>query len=169
MYKEYLAAVSLTVSGERSSLLISGVSKEEKEYFTKKTEVIGDKEYTVKIIADAYGKKTMSYVRKGAYYFYQYDPRTSTEGVLVPINPKMGETWISADKSMKYEVIALEQRFQTPVKKYKKAIWIKGIPNRNPYGIQRAKQYLHYVRGEGLVAMTDARGEFLKYLSEIDK
>ncbi len=142
-------------------------NKKQQEYFTGKKKMIDGKEYTIKITANASGKKTKYYIRKGRYNFYQYDSISNMEGILVPISPKIGETWMSADKSIMYKVISLGQRFRTPLKKYKSAIWIQGIPQQNPYGISRSKHYLHYVKGEGLVAKTNTRGDFLKYLADI--
>ena len=140
-------------------------NEEVKERFTGKTEVINDKEYRIQLEIGEDGAQSVSYYRQDSFYFYKYDSKSKSEGVVVPVDPKMGEVWSSADQSIKYEVIAIDKRFRTPEKKYKSCIWIKGIPQQNPYGIRRAKEYLHYVKGEGLVCYYKCSWRFLKICS----
>lgn len=137
------------------------------ESFDKEKEIIADKQYYVKYRKYGWGDIDTTYYRKGTDNYYHIDKKTLEESVVLPVNPKIGNKWTEIDKSWSYEIIAEDQKFKTPAKKYKNCIkvYCKQLTNKDK---EKNKEYFLYYSPEfGYVGNEDAKGKILSYLSEV--
>lgn len=137
------------------------------EYFDNEKQIIGDKEYYIKYRRYGWGKIDTTYYRKGTYNYYHIDKNTHIESIVLPINPKLGDRWKESDESWSYEVIADDQKFKTPGKKYKNCVKVhcKQLTNRDS---KKSKSYFLFYSPEfGYVGNVDSNGKVLSYLKEV--
>lgn len=137
------------------------------ESFDNDKEIIGDNEYYVRYRKYGWGTVDTTYYRKGTKNYYHINKKTLEESVILPVNPKVGDQWMENDKSWSYEVIANQQKFKTPAKKYKNCIKVrcKQLTNKDK---SKNKEYLLYYSPEyGFVGNVNSKGKILSYLSEV--
>ncbi|MBL1233541.1 MAG: hypothetical protein P1U44_01920 [Vicingaceae bacterium] len=137
------------------------------EFFNNDKEVIGEKEYFVKYRKYSWGDIDTNYYRKGVDNYYHIDKKTLKESIILPINPKLGDNWMENDKSWSYEVVADNQKFKTPIKKYKNCIKVhcKQLTNKDK---EKSNEYfLFYSPKFGFVGNVDSKDKILSYLSEV--
>ena len=137
------------------------------EYFANEKENINGNEYYVEFRKYGWGDIDTTYYRKGTEYYYHINKKTLEESIVLPINPKVGDSWMENDKSWSYKVIGNEQKFKTPAKKYKNCIKVhcKQLTNRDK---NKNKEYFLFYSPEfGYVGNVDSKGKILSYLSEV--
>lgn len=137
------------------------------ESFDNNKEIIADKEYYVKYRKYGWGDVDTTYYRKGTNNYYHINKKSLEESIVLPVNPKLGDNWTENDKSWSYEVIAENQKFKTPKKKYKNCIKVhcKQLTSKDK---EKSKEYfLYYSSKFGYVGNVDSRGKILSYLREV--
>lgn len=137
------------------------------EYFDNKKKTISEKKYHIKYRKYSWGDIDTTFIRKGKSNYYHIDKKTLKESIILPVAPKIGDKWLENDKSWSYEVIAEQQKFKTPKKKYTNCIKVhcKQLTNRDK---QKNKEYyLFYSPEYGYIGNVDAKGKTLSYLSDI--
>lgn len=137
------------------------------ESFDNKKEIIADKEYYVEYRKYGWGEIDTSYYRKGDDNYYHINKKTMEESIVLPVNPKLGDNWTENDKSWSYEVVAEDENFKTPVKKYKNCIKVH-CKQLIDIDKEKSKEYFLYHSPEfGYVGNVDSKGNILSYLSEV--
>ena len=137
------------------------------EFFAKQKEDINNQEYYVRYRRYSWGDVDTTYYRKGNTYYYHIDKKSLKESIVLPVKPVLGDNWLENDKSWSYEVIAVDQKFKTPKKKYKDCIKVncKQLTDRDS---SKSKEfYLYYSATFGFVGNVDSQGNILSYLSEV--
>ena len=137
------------------------------EFFDNKKEIISGKEYYVNYRKYSWGDIDTTYFRKGVKYYYHINKKTLDESIVLPVNPKLGDDWLENDNSWSYEIIAEDQKFKTPAKKYKNCVKVhcKQLINKDK---EKSKEYfLFYSPKFGYVGNVDVEGNILSYLSEV--
>ncbi|MEP2278833.1 hypothetical protein [Maribacter sp.] len=137
------------------------------ESFDNNKEVINEHEYFIKYRKYGWGDIDTTYYRKGTDYYYHINRYTFEESIVLPTNPKVGDSWMENDQSWSYEIISDRQKFKTPAKKYINCIKVhcKQLTNRDKKKNQ--EYFLFYSPEFGFVGNVDSKGKTLSYLSEI--
>ncbi len=137
------------------------------EYFDDQKKNFKGNEYYVRYRKYGWGDVDTTYYRKGKEFYFHFDKETTLESKLLPVNPRLGDKWTESDGSWSYEVIAVDQKFKTPKKKYPNCIKVhcRQITNRNK---EKSKEYfLFYSPKYGYVGNIDKNGKVLSYLSQV--
>ena len=137
------------------------------ESFDNYKVIIRGKEYYVNYRKYSWGDIDTTYYRKGNENYYHIDKKTLKESIVVPVNPKLGDSWKENDKSWSYEVISEGEKFRSPGKKYKNCIKVhcKQLTNRDKK--KNKEYYLLYSPKFGYVGNVNSKGKILSYLSEV--
>ncbi|WP_269226721.1 hypothetical protein [Flavobacterium eburneipallidum] len=137
------------------------------EYFLDEKKEINGNDYYVEIRKYSWGEIDTTYIRKTEFNYLQFNSKTKSESVLLPIQPKVGDNWIENDGSWKYEVIESGVSFKTPKRNYYDCILVscKQITNRDS---DKSEEYLLYYSKEfGFVGNVDNENNVLSFLNEL--
>lgn len=136
------------------------------EYFDNAKKKIGNQNYYIRYRTYSSGRIDTTYFRKGEKNYYHLNLKTNKESIVLPVEPKLNDTWFESDKSWSYKVIAVNEKFKTPYRKFKGCVKVncKQILDRDKH---KAKEYfLYYDPQFGYVGNVNSRGKILSYLSE---
>ena len=151
---------------------------------SKWTYKMGDNSFTDEITDNDYkfkGKtyfknlRTYSWGDKDESYFrvddtgttYYLDTKSKLESVDIPGQPKVGDSWTSADKAWKYSIVDIAATFQTPKQTFNDCLIIKAeqATNRDKEKLQTYFNY--YAKGIGFLG-SKIDGGLMAYIEKWD-
>ncbi len=136
------------------------------DYFLKVKVKFGDNEYYARIRKYSWGKTDTSYFREGEKNYFHFDPKTNSESVVLPKQIKLGQKWFEADSSWSYEIIGIDEKLETPLKKYKGLIVIECIQLTSRDKLKSKVYHLYYAEGLGMIGSVN-NGQLTSYLAEL--
>lgn len=113
------------------------------------------------------GDKTDTlFYREDSTNYYHYARRTGHESVALPKKVRVGDTWLEADSSWRYEVVAVAEKLTTPARRYRDLLHLRCTQLTQRDAHKYAVYEMYYAPQLGLVASSNA-GELMSYLAEI--
>ena len=137
------------------------------EYFTDEKKEINGNLYYVEIRKYSFGDVDTTYIRKSDINYLQFNRKTNSESILLPLIPKKGDNWLENDGSWKYEVIEEKATFKTPNKTYENCILVKCKQLTSRDSEKNEEYLLYYSKDFGFVGNVDKEKNVLSYLNEI--
>ena len=137
------------------------------EYFTDEKKEINGNLYYVEIRKYSFGDVDTTYIRKSDINYLQFNRKTNSESILLPLIPKKGDNWLENDGSWKYEVIEENATFKTPNKNYENCILVKCKQLTSRDSEKNEEYLLYYSKDFGFVGNVDKEKNVLSYLNEI--
>lgn len=138
------------------------------DYFLSDKYKFGEYEYYAKIRMYSWGDTDTTYYREDDQNYYHFDPKVDRESIVLPKTITMGQKWLEADSSWSYEIIGIEEKLQTPVKKYKGLIVIECIQLTGRDKNKSKVYHLYYAKGLGFIGSVN-NGDLRSYLAEVKK
>ncbi len=138
------------------------------DYFPGNKVNYENNEYYAKVRIYSWGKSDTTYYREDEKGYYHFNPKTNNESVVLPKEVKIGLKWLEADSSWSYEIIGVNEKLETPLKKYKGLIVIEctQLTGRDK---EKSKVYhMYYAHGIGMVGSMN-NGILTSYLAEVRK
>ena len=137
------------------------------EYFMDEKKEINGNLYYVEIRKYSFGDIDTTFIRKSDINYLQFNRKTNSESILLPLIPKKGDNWLENDGSWKYEVIEENATFKTPNKNYENCILVKCKQLTSRDSDKNEDYLLYYSKDFGFVGNVDNEKNVLSYLKEI--
>jgi hypothetical protein len=137
-------------------ILKKTVKKDGKEYFQSLTKYSWGNEVSILLRLDSLENEIY------------LDPKSNTESINFPANPKVGLSWLSTDGSWKYEILTIGTKFKTPIETYSNCLVIKAqqITGRDKEKLDL--YYNYYVKDIGYVGSENSKG-LMSWLTKYKK
>ncbi|EPR69550.1 hypothetical protein [Cyclobacterium qasimii] len=151
-----------------TSKLYQSINSTYLDYYLEGKTKFGKNDYYTKIREYSWGKTDTSYYREDNKNYYHFDSKVNSESVVLPKKIVMGQEWFEADGSWSYKVIGIDEKLETPTRKYDNLIVLecKQLQDRDK---QKSKIYhLYYSKGLGMVGSMNNM-QLTSYLLEVKK
>lgn len=138
------------------------------DYYLADKVKFGDHEYYARIRKYSWGKTDTSYFREDDQNYLHFDLKTNSESVVLPKQVELGQKWFEADSSWSYEIIGIDEKLETPAKKYKGLIVVECVQLTGRDKLKSKVYHMYYAEGLGMVGSVN-NGQLTSYLSEVKK
>ena len=120
--------------------------------------------YFQKITKYSWGTSNTNYIRIDKYGSEIYlDPKSFTETINMPAKIELGNSWISSDKSWRYEIFKMNEVLKTPNQTFNNCMVIKAEQLTERDKDKLSVYYNYYVDGIGYVGSKNEKG-LMSYL-----